>query len=444
MPKLPKFIETLSALERQDIFNAIKDNHPDGKLWLEKLRKFISFHNRNLRKVSKLRFKKNTDDHLYWLREIFFYQIRNHEKDIEDSSTINALLIVNDACVDTDSHAAKINEILNNLEKKLIYTDPVPLKTYGNAKKFIYSFQKWTSSNLRKAPVTIFCPSPFSLFSISVLKILLYLNIPIKSVVILKFSPSRVKSELYRDGINLFFKRVWRKLVLRSDENNEQSPISLKSLKDSLAPNISDIRTLTRLKNIPCLAVNNFDECLTFEKNTQDEICIFTGGGLIDQKILEYFTLGVINIHMGSLPQYKGMDVVEAPILDGCFDNITLTGHLMEPALDAGPLISELTFSSDEYASLGELRNEMGALMPILAVDNLISVLSENSKLTQQLPLGQQYYFIHPSLREIISKVMLQRHNASKPNKVNSRQEKLILFKELIKDLSDLMSKVRL
>ena len=441
LPQLPKTIQSLSEKERQAIYNAIQSNNLDGLLWLEKLRKFISFHNRNLKRVSRLRFKEHSEAHLHWLRKIFFNQIQNDKKNLEDASLINALLIINTACKDSDRYISKINEILNNLEQKLIFTEAIPLKNYGNANSFNYSFSKWTSDNLRKVPVTIFCPSPFSLFSISVLQLLIYLNIPIKSVVILKFSPSRVKSELYRDGTSLFLKRVWRKLVLRSDENNENTPISLKSLKDTLASDISDIRELARTNNISCLSVKNFDECLSLEKSSQGEICIFTGGGLISSKILEYFTLGVINIHMGPLPQYKGMDVVEAPILDGCFDHIALTGHLMEPSLDAGPLISELNFSSDEYISLGELRNEMGAMMPILAVDSLISILLADPRLTFQQPVGQQYYFIHPGLREIISKVMLQRHTPSKANQANSRQEKLTLFTELLKDFSLLTAK---
>ena len=434
--KPPRMLEALSLNERQIIFKAIQENKAEGLLWLEKLRKFTSFHNRNLRKVSKLRFKEHSADHLSWLREIFLSRIIDHANNLEDSSVINAVLIANDACENSDQYKVKIERILSNLERKLIATAPIPLKEQSNSKIFAYSFKKWASSSLRKIPVTIFCPSPFSLFSITVLQILLYLKIPIKTVVILKFSPGRVKSELYRDGLSLFLKRVWRKLILRSDENTDESQISLKFLKNSLASNTSDIRALARLHNIPCLPVTNFDECLSLEQNPQGEICIFTGGGLIGSKILQYFTLGVINIHMGPLPQYKGMDVVEAPILDGCFNSIALTAHLMEPALDAGPILSEIVFYTDEYKSLGALRNEMGALMPILAIDSIVSILSSESELTPQHSSGQQYYFIHPNLRDIIARVMFQRYESkSLKRSLFLREQKLSFFELIIKDL---------
>jgi hypothetical protein len=53
--------------------------------------------------------------------------------------------------------------------------------------------------------------------------------------------------------------------------------------------------------------------------------------------------------------------------LDGCFNDVALTAHIMEKNLDAGPVIDALYFSSDEYKTLGELRNEMGALMPFFS-----------------------------------------------------------------------------
>ena len=431
----PKNIKPLTLSERDLISKSIQDGDEEGLKWLEKLRKFTSFHNRNLKKVSKVKFKDQSTNHLLWLREIFINKITQNQNLKIDASIINAALIANDACKNDQAYNEQLDVILSDLELKLFNEAPLDLNIPSQSNSFLYSFRKWRSSKLKKIPVTIFCPSPFSLFSISVLKILLCLNIPIKSVVILKFSPSRIKSELYRDGFSLFFKRVWRKLVLKSDENSEESKISLKFLKDALSPEVSDIRALARSNNIYCISVKDFEKSLTMDINPKGDICIFTGGGLINSKILEYFSHGIVNIHMGPLPQYKGMDVVEAPILDGCFDSITLTAHLMRTSLDAGPVISEIVFSSDEYKSLGELRNEMGALMPILAVDSLVSILSPGFEPIKQINSGQQYYFIHSNLREIIYRVMLKRYHFTRSKKILLRKEKLKLFENVLKDL---------
>ena len=49
---------------------------------------------------------------------------------------------------------------------------------------------------------------------------------------------------------------------------------------------------------------------------------------------------------MGSLPRFKGMDVVEAPLLEGNFNGITLTSHFMVQALDAELILQEFKITS--------------------------------------------------------------------------------------------------
>ena len=433
----PRIITALSEQDRLLISQLIQEKDNLGMAWLEKLRKFISFHNRNLKKISIERFKDEATEHLLWLKEIFCNQIINSNNTLIDSALLNAALIVSDACEIDNKQNTFLEEVLIQHTNKLVESNPVNLEILGEAIECNYSFNKWSSADIKKNPVTIFCPSPFSLFSITVLKILLSLKVEVKAVVILKFSHSRIRSELYRDGLGLFIKRVWRKLILRSDENNDSSELSLKVLKNSIAPGVSDIRKLAKAHNVNCISVNDFSESLNLKKNNDGDLCIFTGGGLIDSQVLDYFSLGVINIHMGPLPQYKGMDVVEAPILDGHFKNIALTSHLMEPALDAGPLISEIIFSSDEYKTLGELRNEMGALMPIIAVDSVISILSDTAQPIKQKPSGQQYYFIHHRLREIISIILPIRNKALNQKNSLNRRNHLKAFKLLISDIQN-------
>ncbi|MDG1202400.1 MAG: formyltransferase family protein [SAR86 cluster bacterium] len=433
----PKIIPILSSNERSKISQSIIKNEDIGLAWLEKIRKFISFHNRNLKNISIKRFGNDSLPHLIWMKEIINNQIFNSDENLIDVGLLNAALIIADACPVNIIEKNQLDIILKNHQNHLIHTTPVVPKNLSTIQQFQYSFDGWKARDHKKIPVTIFCPSPYSLFSIAVLKILLSLNIEVKAVVILKFSSSRIRSELYRDGLPLFIKRVWRKLILKADENNIETDLSLVNLKNSIEPSISDIRKLAAQNNIQCLMVNAFNESIELEKNAKGDLCIFTGGGLISKQVLDYFSEGIINIHMGPLPQYKGMDVVEAPILDGAFNNIALTAHIMESELDAGPLIAEMKFITDEYESLSELRNEMGAMMPIIAVESILSVLSYDGNLIKQEPTGQQYYFIHPRLREIISKVMSLRFESFKLSNTNNRQNQLKSFELLISALKN-------
>jgi hypothetical protein len=53
LSKPPEKIPKLSSTERKLINQSIIEKSEIGILWLEKLRRFVSYHNRNLRKVSK-------------------------------------------------------------------------------------------------------------------------------------------------------------------------------------------------------------------------------------------------------------------------------------------------------------------------------------------------------------------------------------------------------
>jgi hypothetical protein len=99
-----------------------------------------------------------------------------------------------------------------------------------------------------------------------------------------------------------------------------------------------------------------------------------------------------------------------------------------------------MRFRADEYESLSELRNEMGAMMPIIAIESILSVLSDEDNLIKQEPKGQQYYFIHNRLREIISKVMSSRFNSFKSIDRTNRQNQLKSFNMLISALRKIRS----
>ena len=405
-------------------------------MWQEKIRKYVCYHNRNLLKVSKLRFKNDYLSHLEWMRDIFLVLSQKslvHKNLKYDSSILNAAFIADDACHSKQSKRQQLDFLLNILIQHLKNAESVLPNAISETKAFNFNIQNLKSKFNEIPPITIFSPSHYSLFTLSTIKLLLALNIQIDSIVFLNFSYQRFRSELYRDGLSLFAKRVWRKLILKADENKDQSTIGLKSFYQAVNKDNKDILKFARLNQIEIFKVNRFNDYIRQTQSPNGSFCIFTGGGLIDKELLDYFTNGVLNIHMGSLPQYKGMDVVEAPILDGCFDAVALTAHLMKEQLDAGPVIQEIKFNSDNYYSLGMLRNEMSAFMPILAVDSAIKVLKGDLNPCPQVKGGKQYYFIHKRLRDALSEVLKFRNKQKNLHPIN-REKNLDLYNAVVED----------
>ena len=434
----PKFITSISSENRDEILRLVLEQDQLGLMWQEKIRKYICFHNRNLGKVSKLRFADDHFLHIVWMRDMFLTLAkRSLETNItyHDSSILNAALIANDACPQNKSKTTELEVLLQLLITQLKFAESIPPRVQGKTPPFNYNIERLSSGNSVKTPITIFSPSPYSLFTLCTIKLLLALDIEIKSIVFLRFSYQRIKSEFYRDGLNLFVKRVWRKLILKADENKDHSEIGLKSLNEAFHSKETDVRKLAQLHKIKTFKVNEFNDYINESKSSDGGFCIFTGGGLINKNVLEYFTDGILNIHMGTLPQYKGMDVVEAPILDGCFKDISLTCHMMAEKLDAGPVIQEIKFNSDDYHSLGSLRNEMSALMPILAVDSALKILNENFNAYPQIHGGKQYYFIHRRLRDVISDVINFRYKQNYKSLDSIRDINLNLYNSVLSDV---------
>jgi len=257
---------------------------------------------------------------------------------------------------------------------------------------------------MRKNGVVIFCPSIFSLYTLCVSKILIDSDIKISSIIILKLvNKNRLKSEFQRDG-NRLIKKIWKKLFLRekayrSSENN------IVKLKHKLKIKESNIVQLAKNNNINISFVNNFNTNNIVDdlKILKPEVGVFTGGGLIRKKVIECFGVGIINCHMGLLPEYRGMDVVEWPILNKEFNQIGLTTHLIDPGVDTGDIIKSKKYNlNNNINDINIIRHQFEPIMCKMITRDTQLLLSKNYNLQKQSYFsGKQYYIMHKKLKTI-------------------------------------------
>jgi methionyl-tRNA formyltransferase len=247
--------------------------------------------------------------------------------------------------------------------------------------------------------VVVFCPQPRSLYTLVVLVLLEQASIPIGGVLIRAMTTERFTQEFRRDGFRLIHK-AWRKLVLQSDENADESDQSLSQAARSLGVSGESVRHFAAERRIPCLRVPRFDAptALEFLQRSHPTYVVFTGGGLISEETISLCGQGIINCHMGVLPQYKGMDVVEWPLLEGVYDQSGATTHLMSRKIDSGPLLMEFRVDPRRYASLGSLRNGIVGRMPALIRDTVVALRRGAIAARPQTTAGRQYFMLHPKL----------------------------------------------
>lgn len=246
--------------------------------------------------------------------------------------------------------------------------------------------------------VIIIAPSPYSLYSTSVYTLLERKGINVAGIIIKKFTVSRFLSEYKRDGKRLFLK-VWKKLVLREKAYNEEvyniinfrnsSGITLKSLmdikaKDCMIKSVEDI---------------NSNEVAALVDTIRPDLIVFTGGGLISQQIIDKAGLGVLNCHMGILPEFRGMDVVEWPVLLGRPEDVGCTVHLMAKGVDTGDILAVKRLEVKDAKSFKEIRQRFEPLMCSLITDVAHQYLTGTiSPVKQELSEGKQYFILEPRL----------------------------------------------
>lgn len=396
---------------RAEIRAAILAAPGEHHAWVEKCRRFIGAYIRDLRRTARRRFGSTTDEHLRWLAELMLAAAET-SPDKETAPCDPAFLSAAFAALeaqDTPVPAQRAAALaLRERLRHWLLADSHSSPGDGIGGVFLLDSARWVLEAKAPPRVVILSPNPYSLYTLSVLQLCLQHRVPVAGVLLRAFTTSRFVAELRRDGFAPLMRKIWRKLVLRADENADSGPLSLREVLAALGVQHSDARTLAKAKRVPVFSCAEFDEpaALAWVQGLRPEIGLFTGGGLIKPSLQSLFSLGIINTHMGSLPRFKGMDVVEWAILEGKLQSVGATTHIMDAGLDTGPVLQRLEVGPAAFSSLGQLRNAIGALMPLVCFDSALGLKSGRLVPRRQPAAGRQYYFVHAAILPLIDEVL--------------------------------------
>ena len=383
--------------------------------WVEKVRRFASFHGRNLNQIAHARFGTGAEDQLQWMARLLVEGGKRHpERGTApiDAACLSAALYCLDAIGNHNTALATLVEDAIAAIRTWVFTESQKPVRPALGQSFSYCPGLWREEARSAVKVVIFSPNPYSLYSLSVLEFCRRLDIPVDAVVLRRFTVGRFCSEWRRDGIKLL-RKIWRKLVLKRDENQARVDASLNTLVNGLNISTRDVRRLAGGMGVPVRHVCEFEEITNELAAGEPKLGLFTGGGILKAPLINAFSHGVINVHMGHLPQYKGMDVVQAPILEGRSESIGVTAHFMTRDLDAGDILTKFTLDPAGYSTLGALRNTLTGIMPLVLVDAALGMMSGRLNGIPQPGGGRQYYFMHPKLLPVIEEHLTREHECT-------------------------------
>lgn len=139
------------------------------------------------------------------------------------------------------------------------------------------------------------------------------------------------------------------------------------------------------------------------------DLIIFTGGGILRKSLLEAPRLGVLNVHLGLLPEVRGMSSPEWSLLNRVPVGITI--HYMDAGIDTGPILRRYEFPAlDRCKLLSDLRHRLVAF----GVEKVADVVADLDRgaisATPQSDLDpdNQFFVMHEWLRARASESLAQ------------------------------------
>ena len=111
-------------------------------------------------------------------------------------------------------------------------------------------------------------------------------------------------------------------------------------------------------KNINIIDVDSFINPIDLQriKKTKPDVIINCGGGIFRSPFIEIPKIGIINAHMGLLPNYRGMNVLEWSILNN--DPIGVTLHYIDEGIDPGDIIKFKEIKATKTDTIKTLREK--------------------------------------------------------------------------------------
>jgi folate-dependent phosphoribosylglycinamide formyltransferase PurN len=216
----------------------------------------------------------------------------------------------------------------------------------------------------------------------------------------------RLRSELRRDGVRLL-RKAWRKLVIQAavEEGSGPHERGFYDVVEELGLERRSLRAFAERHAVPYLKVadHNDPTAVDFVRRLAPDVVAFTGGGLIRGPLLEAAGQGILNAHMGILPTYRGMDVVEWPILEERHDDVGIgvTLHFIDTGVDTGPIVATRRVPLRAGDGIERLRTRFEPVMVDLLLEGMRQVRDGTlAALPQEPRAGRQYFLMHPRLYE--------------------------------------------
>jgi methionyl-tRNA formyltransferase len=138
------------------------------------------------------------------------------------------------------------------------------------------------------------------------------------------------------------------------------------------------------------------------------DLVLLGGCPILRAPVLRAPRLGTLNAHMGVLPQYRGMNVLEWALLEGGEAGITV--HFVDPGVDTGDIVSveAIPLLPGDTIPLVKQR-AMAQQADLLSRAALAALDGPLPRRPQGAAEGRQYFAMHPALLRVAARRLQER-----------------------------------
>jgi methionyl-tRNA formyltransferase len=186
-------------------------------------------------------------------------------------------------------------------------------------------------------------------------------HIPVGAVVLSTLARETLLRKLAQWGVQDVLRYARTKLIpCRRDEQQKVHNLHLRPLlehKEGVFRSLREVATLYDFPVAVCKDQNAPDSIARIRQWSPDVI-VFTGGNILREQLLNVPRLGVINVHLGFLPEVRGMSSPEWSLLKNAPVGVTI--HYLDSGIDTGPVLQKYEFhDTARCQSLRDLRNRL-------------------------------------------------------------------------------------
>lgn len=146
--------------------------------------------------------------------------------------------------------------------------------------------------------------------------------------------------------------------------------------------------------------INSVD-VVDYVKQKKIDVIINAGGGIFKIPIINAPKIGILNAHMGSLPRYRGINVMEWSLFYNHTIGVTL--HFIERGIDEGDILLFKEIRMEKGDTIDTLRSKSQVINIDIIIRGIELLRNKGINRVKQLKNdGKQYYAMHPRLKRYL------------------------------------------